>query len=55
MGAQAGLTNPLLNPPEVMYVYCCPACNGWHCTKQPPAAVTKRELFAYPTPPSGGK
>ena len=56
MGAQAVLSNPQLQPPERMYVYCCPVCKGWHCTKQLPAAVTKRELFAYlPTRGSGGK
>lgn len=54
MGAQAVLTNPKLSPPERLYVYSCPTCKGWHTTRQVPAAVTKRELFAYLTP-SGGK
>lgn len=51
MGAQAVLTNPCLRPPSVMYVYCCPICKGWHCTRKPGdkgPAVTKRELFATP-------
>lgn len=49
MGAQAALTNPAVNPPEVMFVYCCYICKGWHCTKneqKDSPAVTKRELFS---------
>lgn len=55
MGAQAVLTNPVLNPPETMFVYCCPTCKGWHCTKQAPMAVTKRDLYAALTPRTQGE
>lgn len=48
MGAQSVMTNPNLIAPDQLWVYRCPVCTGWHCTKKPNDAqsVTKRALFA---------